>query len=68
MSRAAFKQIDVERAIRSVEARGLKVEAVEIAVDGAIRVLTSRPRLGVALNDDDDWVSLAGATTDLGRA
>ena len=63
-----FRQKDVERLIRGVQARGLEVEAVEIAVDGALRILTRRPAPGVAVNDDDDWTSLAGATQDHGRA
>lgn len=43
MTRAAtFRQSDVERAIRAVQAAGLPVEAVEI-VDGRIRVLTTPP-------------------------
>jgi hypothetical protein len=66
--RAAFRLADVDRLIERVSAHGLTVEAVEITVDGAVRVLTSRPAPGVALNDDDDWVSLAGQTQDLGRA
>lgn len=68
MSRQTFKQSDLERACRSVIACGLKVEAVEIAVDGSLRVLTSRPAPGVALNDDEDWVALAGTAQDHGRA
>lgn len=68
MGRPTFKQCDVERAIRGVQALGLTVEAVEISADGAIRVLTRRPLPGVALNDDDDWVNLAGETTDHRRA
>lgn len=63
-----FKQSDIERLIRGAQALGLTVEAVEIAADGAIRVLTRRPLPGVALNDDDDWVNLAGETTDHRRA
>ena len=68
MSRPTFKQRDVERAIRGAQAGGLTVEAVEISAEGSIRVLTRRPLPGVPLNDDDDWVNLAGATKDHGRA
>lgn len=68
MGRPLFKQCDVERACRGVRATGLNIEAVEISVDGAIRVLTSRPSPGVALNDDMNWVDLAGATQDHRRA
>jgi len=64
--RALISQIDllVERA----KAHGLTVEAVEITVDGAVRVLTRRPAPGVPVNDDDSWVDLAGQTQDHGRA
>lgn len=55
-----FRQADLERAIRGAQAVGLDVRAVEIGRDGAIRVLTRRPAGDVAVNDDDDWVSLAG--------
>lgn len=55
-----FRQSDLERAIRGAQAVGLDVRAVEIGRDGAIRVLTRRPAGDVAVNDDDDWVSLAG--------
>ena len=55
-----FRQSDVARAIRAVLAGGLEVQAVEIGRDGAIRVLTRRPAGDVAVNDDEDWVSLAG--------
>lgn len=69
MTRAAsFKQSDVERLVRAAKAADLIVEAVEIAVDGAIRVLTRRPAGGVPVNDDADWVTLAGETQDHRRA
>ena len=55
-----FRQSDLERAIRGAQAVGLEVQAVEIGRDGAIRVLTRRPAGDVAVNDDDDWVRLAG--------
>ena len=55
-----FRQADLERAIRGAQAVGLDVRAEEIGRDGAIRVLTRRPAGDVAVNDDDDWVSLAG--------
>lgn len=59
-------QIDL--LIERVQAAGLSIEAVEITVDGAPRVLTHRPAPGVAVNDDLDWVSLAGETKAVGRA
>jgi len=68
LGRPAFKQCDLDRVIRTMQARGLSVAAVEISVDGALRVLTGKPAPGVALNDDDDWVSLAGQAQDHGRA
>ena len=55
-----FRKSDVERAIRAVLAGGLEVQAVEIGRDGALRVLTRRPAPGLPVNDDEDWVSLAG--------
>jgi len=39
---AAFKLSDIQRAVKAVQAAGLKVHAVEVAPDGTIRVLTSR--------------------------
>lgn len=54
--------------IERATAAGLTVEAVEISVDGCPRVLTRRPTPGVALNDDTDWVDLAGEKTAAGRA
>lgn len=68
MGAPTFKHADVQRLIRAATAAGLVVEAVEIAVDGALRVLTARPTRGVAVNDDGDWVSDAGAPQDHGRA
>jgi hypothetical protein len=59
-------QIDL--LIERAQAHGLTIEAVEISVDGAPRVLTRRPVGGVALNDDVDWVTLAGETKAAGRA
>lgn len=66
--RAAVRWTDIDKLVERAAACGLTVEAVEITVDGALRVLTRRPAPGVALNDDDDWVTLAGQTQDHGRA
>jgi hypothetical protein len=63
-SLAAMVDLLIERA----QAHGLTVEAVEISVEGAPRVLTRRPAPGVAVNDDLDWVGLAGETKAAGRA
>jgi hypothetical protein len=66
--RAAAMVRDADLLIERAQAHGLTVEAVEITVDGAVRVLTHRPAPGVALNDDHDWVTLAGETKAAGRA
>lgn len=60
LNRRLFRQADLQRAIRGVLALGLEVQAVEVGLDGAIRVLTRKPAPGVAVNDDEDWVSHAG--------
>jgi hypothetical protein len=54
----------IERAL----ACGLAIEAVEISPEGTPRILTRRPAPGVALNDDEDWVDLAGEAKVAGRA
>lgn len=68
MSRRAVRAVEIDLLIERAEEHGLTIEAVEITVDGAVRVLTRRPLPGVALNDDDSWVDLAGQTQDHGRA
>lgn len=68
MSRRTVRAAEVDTLIACAEARGLTVEAVEITVEGAVRILTRRPVRGVALNDDDDWVNLAGEPKVAGRA
>lgn len=60
--------MEIDTLIERALARGLTIEAVEITVDGHPRVLTGRPASGVALNDDESWVDLAGETQDYGRA
>lgn len=65
--RAALVQM-IDLLIERAKQHGLAIEAVEISVDGCPRILTRRPAPGVALNDDDDWVSLAGETEAAGRA
>ena len=42
-SALTFKRCDLERAIESVQAKGLPVGAVEIDRNGTIRVLTAAP-------------------------
>jgi hypothetical protein len=66
--RAQVRQADVDLLIGRAAACGLSIEAVEITVDGSVRILTRRPPPGVALNDDVSWVDLAGNSTDHGRA
>lgn len=61
---AAKLDLLIERAL----ALGLTIEAVEISTEGCPRILTRRPAPGVALNDDVDWVDLAGEKTAAGRA
>lgn len=58
----------IDLLIQRAVAAGLTIEAVEISVDGCPRILTRRPAPGVALNDDMDWVDLAGEKTAAGRA
>ena len=68
MTRRAIRAADVDLLIERAAACGLAVEAVEITVDGSVRILTRRPVGAVALNDDADWVDLAGETQAAGRA
>lgn len=46
---AAFRQADVERAVKGVTAAGLPIARVEV-VDGKIVVIVGGPP-----RDDDDW-------------
>jgi hypothetical protein len=41
--RRTFRQRDVQRAVRAVEAAGRQVSAVEIASDGQIRLVLGTP-------------------------
>lgn len=68
MTRRLPRAREVDLLIERAAAHGLTIEAVEITVDGGVRILTQRPSPGVALNDDDSWVDLAGQTQDHGRA
>lgn len=63
MSRRPALASLIDLLIERAQAHGLTIEAVEISVDGMPRVLTRRPAPGVALNDDLDWVTLAGEKT-----
>lgn len=62
--RPIFRQADVKRAIDSVRSTGLAIKSVEFTVDGAFRVLTQAGDPGVAVNENVDWVSDAGAAQD----
>lgn len=68
MSAKARLSANLDLLIERAMALGLTIEAVEISVDGCPRILTRRPAPGVALNDDVDWVDLAGETKAAGRA
>jgi hypothetical protein len=39
---ATFKQVDVVRAVKAVQAAGLEISGVEAAPDGTIRVITAQ--------------------------
>ena len=54
MTRAAFRQCDVSRAVKAAKACGLAVTGLEITPAGVIRVLTATPEApqGGAL---DQW-------------
>jgi hypothetical protein len=47
-----FNQTEIKRAIKSVEACGLKVKQIEIAPDGNIKVSVASPE--TALPDDPE--------------
>jgi hypothetical protein len=54
----AFRQCDVERAIKAARAAGLEVARVEIHKDGKIIVITGKPPEAAALGDDlDKWLA-----------
>lgn len=64
MTRTSFRAADVRRVLAWIQSSGLSVEAVEITVDGSLRVLTTRPSPAVAVNQNEDWVAHAGQETD----
>ena len=53
--------------VATLEARGTPVTAIRISPDGTVTLLTGTLEGVLAANDDQDWVSLAGAK-DLPRA
>jgi hypothetical protein len=52
----AFRQCDVERAIKAARAAGLEVARVEIHKDGKIVVIAGRPTDALERNDLDKWL------------
>lgn len=50
-ARAAFKQSDLDRAIKCAVRAGLTVAAVRLAPDGAVEIVTAPPQDG----DMEDW-------------
>jgi hypothetical protein len=60
MSRAphSFKQRDVTRAIKAVEAAGLSIARAEVDKDGKIVIIPGQPeRTPSKMNDLDAWTS-----------
>lgn len=51
---ATFKQADVLRAVKAVQAAGLEVSGVEAAPDGTIRVITAKCS-PVPASPYDEW-------------
>jgi hypothetical protein len=51
--KVSFREVDLRRAVKAVQAAGLPVTAIEITPDGTIRVLTSEP--APALSPYDQW-------------
>ena len=60
-SRRAFKQCDVERAIKAaikaVRKEGLEVARVEIDRDGKIVVIAGKPADALERNELDSWMA-----------
>lgn len=55
MGKPAFRQTDVERAMRAVQAVGEPIASVEIRPDGTIRVLTAANAEPQALSPLEAW-------------
>lgn len=52
-----FREADVRRAVRAVEAAGKQVAVVEISAEGRIRIVVGRPdRQGLAAKNEWDEV------------
>ena len=49
-----FKETDVKRAVKAVEAAGKEVETVEIDKDGRIKIKLKRGKGAADKNDDND--------------
>lgn len=52
-AKVAFRQADLQRAVKAVQAAGLPLTAIEIEPDGTIRILTSEP--ASALSPLQQW-------------
>jgi hypothetical protein len=67
---ARFRQSDVERLVRGAIKGGWPVGGFQIVVDGGrITLLPVTAReVAMPVNDDVDWVTLAGEAEDSGRA
>jgi len=59
MSRAplSFKQRDLTRALKAVEAAGLTVARAEVDKDGKIVIVPGRPEAGGEQNELDAWIN-----------
>jgi hypothetical protein len=59
MSRApsSFRETDVKRAVKAVEAAGKEVETVEIDKDGRIKITTRNGKCAAGQSDksDNEW-------------
>ena len=53
----AFRQCDVERAIKAARAAGLEVARVEIDKDGKIVIIAGKPTDALERNELDKWLA-----------
>jgi hypothetical protein len=58
--RCSFRESDVRRAVRAIEATGKEVAVVEISVEGKIRVVISKPddQESVGSRQPNEWDSI----------
>jgi hypothetical protein len=52
---AAFRQLDVTRALRGTVAAGIEVQRIEIGPDGKIIVVTAKPAEAAADDGGNEW-------------